>query len=50
MAPLIIRKQIQLPLPSDDDRRADDQRIKDSLGFTPLAIPLSVLKKNLCAG
>jgi uncharacterized 2Fe-2S/4Fe-4S cluster protein (DUF4445 family) len=45
MAPLIIRKQIQLPLPSADDRRADDQRIKDTLGLAPLAIPLSVLKK-----
>jgi len=45
MAPLIARKQIRLPLPSDDDRRADDQRIKDTLGLAPLAIPLSVLKK-----
>src|SRR5512139_672397 len=45
MAPLIITKQIQLPLPSDNDRRADDQRIKDTLGLAPLAIPLSVLKK-----
>ena len=45
MAPLIIRKQIQLPLPSADDRRADDQRIKDTLGLAPLAIPLSVLRK-----
>jgi uncharacterized 2Fe-2S/4Fe-4S cluster protein (DUF4445 family) len=45
MAPLIVKKKIALPLPSDDDRRADDQRIKDTLGLVPLAIPLSVLKK-----
>jgi uncharacterized 2Fe-2S/4Fe-4S cluster protein (DUF4445 family) len=45
MAPLIITKQIQLPLPSADDRRADDQRIKDTLGLASLAVPLSVLRK-----
>ena len=45
MAPLIVRKQIALPKPSDNDRRADDQRIKDTLGLAPLAIPLSILKK-----
>ncbi len=45
MASLIIKKRIQLPLPSDDDRRADAERIKDTLGLAPVAIPLSVLKK-----
>ena len=45
MAPLIVRKQIRLPPPSDNDRRADDQRITDTLGLALLAIPLSVLKK-----
>jgi uncharacterized 2Fe-2S/4Fe-4S cluster protein (DUF4445 family) len=45
MVPLIIRKQIMLPPPSADDRRADDQRIKDTIGLSPLAIPLSVLKR-----
>jgi len=45
MAQLIVKKKIALSLPSDNDRRADDQRIKDTLGLAPLAIPLSVLKK-----
>jgi uncharacterized 2Fe-2S/4Fe-4S cluster protein (DUF4445 family) len=45
MTPLIIKKKIHLPLPSDDDRRAYDQRIKDTLGIASLAIPLPVLKR-----
>jgi uncharacterized 2Fe-2S/4Fe-4S cluster protein (DUF4445 family) len=45
MAPLIVKKNIELPQPTDNDRRADDQRIKDILRLDPLAIPLSVLKK-----
>ena len=45
MIPLISKKTIHLPLPSDDDRRAHDQRLKDTLGLKPLAIPLGVLKK-----
>ncbi len=45
MTPLIFKKQITLPPPSDADRRADDQRIKDTLGLAPLAIPLSILKR-----
>ena len=45
MTPLIFKKTIHLPLPTDDDRRAHDQRISDTLGLGPLAIPLSVLKK-----
>lgn len=31
--------------PSEDDRRADVQRIEDSLGLGPLDMPLSVLQK-----
>jgi len=34
-----------MPLPSDDDKRADEQRIRDMLGLEPLEIPLSVLRK-----
>jgi uncharacterized 2Fe-2S/4Fe-4S cluster protein (DUF4445 family) len=45
MTTLIFKKTIQLPLPTDDDRRAHDQRLKDTLGLDALAIPLSVLKK-----
>lgn len=44
MTPLIFKKTVALPPPSDDDRRAFDQRIKDTLGLGPLTIPLSVLK------
>ncbi len=42
---LITLKKIRLPLPSADDRRAHDQRIRDGLGPAPLAIPLGVLKR-----
>ena len=45
MIPLISKKTIHLPLPSDDDRRAHDQRLTDTLGLKPLTIPLRVLKK-----
>ena len=45
MTPLIFKKTIHLPLPTDDDRRAHDQRITDTLGLGPLSLPLSVLKK-----
>ena len=44
-SPLIFKKTIRLPLPSDDDRRAHDQRIQDTLGLAPLDIPLSILRK-----
>ena len=44
MTSLIFKKTIQLPLPSDDDRRAHDQRITDTLGLGPLVLPLSVLR------
>ena len=45
MISLIFKKTIQLPLPSDDDRRAHDQRITDTLDLGPLVLPLSVLRK-----
>lgn len=45
MAPLILKKDIRLPLPSDDDRRAHDQRIRDTLGLGSVEIPLTVLKR-----
>ncbi len=45
MAPLIIRKTIELPAPTENDRRADDQRIRDTLGLGPLDIPLTVLRR-----
>jgi len=46
MTSLIFQKTITLPLPSDDDRRAHDQRIRDTLGLAPLIIPLGVLRKR----
>src|SRR5512143_2024168 len=46
MTSLIFQKTITLPLPSDDDRRAHDQRIRDTLGLAPLTIPLGVLRKR----
>ena len=45
MTSLIFKKNIHLPLPSDNDRRAHDQRIKDTLGLGPIDIPLTVLKR-----
>ena len=45
MAPLIQIKMIRLQLPSADDRRAHDQRIRDTLGLPGLAIPLYALRK-----
>jgi uncharacterized 2Fe-2S/4Fe-4S cluster protein (DUF4445 family) len=44
MDPLIFHKTITLPPPSDDDRRAHDQRLRDTLGLDPLHIPLSLLR------
>ncbi|NTW57765.1 MAG: ATP-binding protein [Nitrospirae bacterium] len=46
MEPLIVQKTITLPLPSDDDRRAHDQRLRDALGLGPLHIPLSLLRST----
>ncbi len=45
MTALISIHEVELPLPTPDDRRAHDERIKACLGFDKLAIPLSVLKK-----
>jgi len=45
MTTFIFKKTISLPLPSDNDRRAQDQRIRDTLGLGPINIPLSVLKR-----
>lgn len=45
MNPLILKKTVDLPLPSDDDRRAYDQRLRDAVGLHPLTIPLSLLRK-----
>jgi len=45
MSQLICIEKITLPLPSDDDRRADEQRIRDMLGYEQIEIPLSVLRK-----
>ncbi|MBF0328819.1 MAG: DUF4445 domain-containing protein [Nitrospirae bacterium] len=41
----MFQKTVFLPTPSNDDRRADDQRINDSLGIDSLHIPLGILKK-----
>ncbi len=32
-------------MPTDSDRRADDQRVKDTIGMDPLVMPLSALKR-----
>ncbi len=45
MTPLVFKKEIALPLPTQDDKRAHDQRIKDTLEINPLSIPLSVLRR-----
>lgn len=45
MTSLIFKKALQLPPPSEDDRRANDQRIIDSLRLNHLAIPLTVLRR-----
>jgi uncharacterized 2Fe-2S/4Fe-4S cluster protein (DUF4445 family) len=45
MTPLIFKKTADLPPPTDDDRRAHDQRIRDALGLPDLAIPLSILRR-----
>ncbi len=45
MNSLVFKKTIHLPPPSDDDRRAHDQRIQDTLGLGPVDIPLTVLKR-----
>ncbi len=45
MNPLVFLRKINLPAPSDVDRRADDQRIRDELALEHLEIPLSILRR-----
>jgi uncharacterized 2Fe-2S/4Fe-4S cluster protein (DUF4445 family) len=45
MTSLIRKIYALLPPPSEDDRRAHDQRLKDALGLGGLEIPLSILKR-----
>jgi uncharacterized 2Fe-2S/4Fe-4S cluster protein (DUF4445 family) len=45
MSPLVIQKTLSLPVPSDADRRAYDQRIRDAIGLAPLHIPISLLRR-----
>jgi uncharacterized 2Fe-2S/4Fe-4S cluster protein (DUF4445 family) len=45
MATLIFKKTVHLPSPSDNDRRAYDQRIQDMLAIGPIDIPLTLLKR-----
>ena len=44
MPPLVSHRTLRLPDPSDTDRRAYDQRLRDALGREDLEIPLSVLR------
>jgi len=44
MPPLVFQKTVTLPPPSDDDRRAQDQRLRDSLGLPDLDLPLPLLR------
>ncbi|HEX9019873.1 MAG TPA: ASKHA domain-containing protein [Nitrospirota bacterium] len=45
MTSLVFKRTVTLPAPSADDRRAYDQRLRDSLGLGPIDIPLGALKK-----
>ena len=45
MNPFIFKKIVRLTPPSNDDRRAHDQRVRDALGMGSLAIPLSIMKR-----
>lgn len=45
-ASFIFKKEIEISMPTDNDRRGHDQRITDALGLEPISIPLSVLKKT----
>ncbi len=44
MDPLIFQKTATLSAPSENDRRAHDQRLRDALGLERLHIPLSLLR------
>ncbi len=48
MDSLIFQKTVMLPAPSEADRRAHDQRLRDALGLRPLEIPLSLLRNMHC--
>ncbi|MBI4683180.1 MAG: DUF4445 domain-containing protein [Nitrospirae bacterium] len=45
MSSLITLRKIMIPHLSEDDKRADEQRIRDALGLKPLDIPLQILRK-----
>ena len=45
MTPLIFQKTVVLPRPTDDDRRAFDERVSSAIGLAPLLIPLSLLRR-----
>jgi uncharacterized 2Fe-2S/4Fe-4S cluster protein (DUF4445 family) len=45
MTSLITLKKITVPPPTEDDKRADEQRIRDALDLEPIDIPLSVLRE-----
>ena len=44
MQPLITHRAISLPSPTKTDRRAQDQRIRDTLGIGDLDIPVALLR------
>jgi len=46
MPPLVVHRTVTLPPPSDDDRRAHDQRLRDTLGIADLEIPLPLLRSS----
>jgi len=45
MTSMILKKRFQLPTPSENDRRAHDQRLQETLGLGPMEIPLSVMRR-----
>jgi uncharacterized 2Fe-2S/4Fe-4S cluster protein (DUF4445 family) len=44
MDPFIFQQTIALPPATENDRRAHDQRLRETLGLAPLRIPLSLLR------
>ncbi len=44
MSSLINLRRLHIQAPSNDDKRADEQRIRDALDMEPLEVPLSVLR------
>ncbi len=45
MPALISQKTVTVPMPSDADRRAHDQRLQEALGPGPVEVPLSVMRR-----